>query len=192
MNRRTATVLVDALFVLLLVLVVQPHKPKMLSEPVVELFAPLIVGARWPDKYRADVDLWVKGPSDKPVGYSRKVGTYSNLWQDERGGSNMPERYELIRFHQALDGEYVVNIHLYSNTGGYDRLPVDVAVWSRTSARGYDKLWEGRVQFSETKEELTVVRFVLREEVLVPGSVHNTQVALRATTPSRLREELDE
>ena len=30
----------------------------------------VVVEARWPDGSEADVDLWVQGPGDVPVGYS--------------------------------------------------------------------------------------------------------------------------
>lgn len=181
MNRRVATVLVDALFLLLLVLVVLPHEPDAEEETAVDLFAPLLVGARWPDGAYTDVDLWVRGPGDHPVGYSRHRGTYASLLRDDLGEMREDPawRYELAAFSRFPDGEYVVNVHAYNDVGG--RLPLDVRVdlWSRTPEEGYRHIWSGSARLTHLGQEVTVVRFRVSGGEPVPGSFNDVHTPLR-------------
>ena len=45
----------------------------------------VIVELRWAPEIDADVDLWVQGPGDVPVGYSNKSGRVFNLLRDDVG-----------------------------------------------------------------------------------------------------------
>ena len=63
----------------------------------------------------ADVDLWVQGPGDIPVGYSNKGGALFNLLRDDLGKtldlSSINHESAYSRGNQA--GEYVINAHAY-------------------------------------------------------------------------------
>src|ERR1700732_945496 len=50
----------------------------------------VIVELRWAPEIDADVDLWVQGPGDVPVGYSNKGGAIFNLVRDDLGHSADP------------------------------------------------------------------------------------------------------
>src|SRR5262245_27488074 len=50
----------------------------------------VIVELNWPPSYDDDVDLWVQGPGDVPVGYSNKSGMIFNLLRDDLGHSGDP------------------------------------------------------------------------------------------------------
>src|SRR5713226_1834152 len=45
----------------------------------------VIIELRWDRTIDADVDLWVQGPGDVPVGYSNKGGAIFNLVRDDLG-----------------------------------------------------------------------------------------------------------
>lgn len=179
MNRRVATVFIDALLLFLLVLVILPHEPAPRATPTVDLFAELIVGARWPDGTKADVDLWVRAPGGHPIGYSRTRGEASSLtWDDVGVIDEPPWRYEAAIVREARDGEYVVNLHLYLNKGAELPIPVEVVAW-RKLPNEVSEIWSGRAELLHQGQEITVVRFELRDGRLLPGSAHDAHLALR-------------
>lgn len=132
----------------------------------------IIVEARWPDDLDADVDLWVKAPGDKAVGYSQQSGVTFDLLRDdlgfERDGTGL--NYEFAFSRGAPAGGYVVNLHLYSSRAAGE-IPVTVVV---ALARGGKpvKLFTGTRILRAVGQEITVLRFELdaRGQVL-PGSI---------------------
>jgi hypothetical protein len=74
-------------FVLMTVLMMTVMNPPAKSSEADGVPAPgnVIIEAQWPDKLDADVDLWVQGPGDRPVGYSNKSGRLFNLLRDDLG-----------------------------------------------------------------------------------------------------------
>ncbi len=181
MNRRVATVFIDALFLLLLVLVILPHQPEISRDtPSVDLFSEIIIGARWEDGSNVDVDLWVRAPGGKPVGYSKTRGHLASLaWDDVGNVDSPPWRYEAALIRSAPDGEYIVNLHFY-RAYSYDvRMPVTVAVW-RKLPEGEMEIWSGKVVLTSVGQEITVVRFRLSNKQLVPGSIHDRYQCLRS------------
>ena len=90
----------------------------------------VVIEARWPDGIDADVDLWVQGPGDVPVGYSNKGGQLFNLLRDDLGSqADATElNYEVAYSRGVAGGDYTVNLHLYRNTAGQYPVPVTVVV----------------------------------------------------------------
>jgi hypothetical protein len=88
----------------------------------------VVVEARWADGLRSDIDLWVQGPGDQPVGYSRKSGAVFDLLRDDLGVSRdlTDLNYEFAFSRGAPAGEYAVNLHLYGTKG--ETLPITVTV----------------------------------------------------------------
>jgi hypothetical protein len=72
---------------------------------------------RWPDAADTDVDLWVQGPGDVPVGYSNKGGRLFNLLRDDLGLQSDAAKinYESSFSRGIVEGEYVINVHLYKS-----------------------------------------------------------------------------
>ena len=148
----------------------------------------VMIEASWPPDLDTDVDLWVQGPGDVPVGYSNKSGGLFNLLRDDLGkvmdvsGLN----YEVAYARGVLPGEYVVNLHLYRNVAG--RLPVPVKVLISTKERADAPLKQLLVTDVELKregQELTVFRFKLDAKGrLLAGTVNNLQKALRSGVKS--------
>src|SRR5215472_1626588 len=88
----------------------------------------VIVDIHWGDTFDADVDLWVQGPGDVPVGYSNKAGMIFNLLRDDLGHSGDPNsmNYEIAYGRGHWPGEYVVNAMLYRSRDR--KLPVNTTV----------------------------------------------------------------
>lgn len=177
MNRRTATVLVDALFLVLLVLILLPHSPPGEDDP--DLLDRLVIEARWPDGFPADVDLWVRGPGDPgAVGYSRRQGPLLSLVRDDLGKGPGEERRELALAREIPDGDWIVNLHLFRNDQAPEPVPVTVTLWQRRDD-GFAVLWRGSVVLESTGQEITAVRWSTADGVLLPGSIHDTTIAIR-------------
>lgn len=186
------TVFRDVLLLALLgfvaiVIILLPHlRPP--GEAVETVIPPgnVIVEAHWPDGLRADVDLWVQAPADAPVGYSNMGAQVFNLLRDDLGGRNdaSGRNYEVTYSRGIPEGEYTVNLHMYSNADNAFPVRVEVAVLTKSGQNKPSKrLLETEVELLGTGQEMTVFRFELTEDgQLVPGSVHDTPRALRAST----------
>ena len=76
----------------------------------------VIVELTWPPKIDADVDLWVQGPGDVPVGYSDKSGMIFNLLRDDLGHPGDPNsmNYE-VAYVSLQDGKGQVQEILQSD-----------------------------------------------------------------------------
>lgn len=144
----------------------------------------VIVEVRWPDELDTDVDLWVEGPGDVPVGYSNKGGKLFNLLRDDLGRrSDATElNYEVSYSRGILAGEYAVNVHLYRNLSRQLPVPATiVASVKRSSMESARQLVATKVALGREGQELTVFRFRLDADGnLVPGSVHSLFKPLRA------------
>ena len=108
--------------VILMLSHLNPPKENSLVDPA----GNIIVQITWPEQKPADVDLWVQGPQDNPVGYSNKSGIVFNLLRDDLGRRNdlTPLNYEFAFSRGLPDGEYIINVHLYSSSGA--PLPIEV------------------------------------------------------------------
>ncbi|MFQ5624343.1 MAG: hypothetical protein ACE5FS_13225 [Paracoccaceae bacterium] len=142
----------------------------------------LYVQAVWAPGLDTDVDLWVRAPDDRPVGYSAKDGRIFNLLRDDLGrkGPEDTSNFEVAFSRGAPAGEYVVNLHLYSDRERVYPLPVDVEVSLRGAGGKLTTVSKTRVTLTHIGQEITVIRFRLdRRGRLVTGSRHNLQIALR-------------
>jgi len=188
MNEDTSTVFLDAVMLALLgfvamVVIMLPHLNPPTREQEAESAGNVTVEVRWADGLTSDVDLWVKGPGDAPVGYSRKSGRLFDLLRDDLGISRdiTDLNYEFAFSRGAPAGEYVVNLHLYGT--GHDTPPIDVlvVVSVRNPVSG-DMTTVGAktVALHFRGEEVTVLRFTLDNHAhVVPGSVHDLPMPLR-------------
>lgn len=147
----------------------------------------VIVELRWPDSLNTDVDLWVKGPRDVPVGYSNQGGLIFNLLRDDLGhrddASNV--NYEVAYSRGRPAGEYTVNVHLYRNASGKTPVPVSViASLKKDPQTSAIPLVQSNLSLEHINQEITAFRFRLTEKGdLIPGSIHNLPKELRAAAP---------
>lgn len=144
----------------------------------------VVVELRWPDAVDADVDLWVQAPGDGPVGYSNKGGRVFNLLRDDLGFANDPGtlNYEVAYSRGRPGGEYVINVHLYTNKS--QRYPVECEVtigMKKLSGSGLKRIAYKKVRLVEMGQEMTIMRFKLDDKGdLVSGSLHDVPMMLRS------------
>ena len=82
---RDVTLLALSGFVAIVLLLLPWLNLKTKHEVVKEPVGSVIIELFWPKDIDADLDLWVKGPNDGPVGYSKPSGLEFNLLRDDRG-----------------------------------------------------------------------------------------------------------
>jgi hypothetical protein len=168
------------------VILLLPHinPPGVKSADAMDPPGNVIVEVRWPDELDTDVDLWVEGPGDVPVGYSNKGGKLFNLLRDDLGRrSDATElNYEVSYSRGIVAGEYTVNVHLYRNLSRQLPIPATiVASVKRSSMESARQLVSTKVALGREGQELTVFRFRLDADGnLQPGSVHSLFKPLRA------------
>lgn len=182
-------------FMLIALLAVSPKKKEEIKKDEVKSAGDMMVEIHWPDKLDIDIDLWGKAPDDeRPVGYSNRAGKIFNLLRDDLGKSNdsTDRNFEMLYARGLPAGEYIINLHYYKNKesqGTVPEVPVDVVI--STKAGGPDKSYGGMKQIITRKavlrvegEEITVVRFVLKEDgELDQDSVNDFYEELRTWQP---------
>lgn len=169
-----------------MVIMLLPHLGKARLEPQ-EHIAPghLIVEMHWPDDMDVDVDLWVKGPQDPPVGFYNPDGKYFNLLRDDRGAANdsSGQNYEVSYRRGIAAGDYLVNVHMYGAWLEPRPVPVTVVVSVRRHDDDLRQLLRTELLLSRHNQEETAIRFRLTAEgELISDSV-NTLKRLLVTAP---------
>jgi hypothetical protein len=183
---RDVIMLALAGFVMIVMLLLPHVNPRAANEHETQSPGNVMVELRWPDHIDADVDLWVEGPGDSPVGYSNKDGSVFNLLRDDLGrDSDLTDlNYEFSYSRGVPSGEYTVNVHLYRNGGHHFPLPVTIAVSVKgTNGSSSQRLLNTKLDLLREGQETTVFRFQLDEDGdLIAGSVHDLPRALRSRT----------
>jgi hypothetical protein len=127
----------------------------------------VMIEAHWDGTLDTDVDLWVQGPGDVPVGYSNKGGGLFNLLRDDLGKQMdlSGENYEVSYSRGLIAGEYTVNLHLYRNRSSMQSVPVKVVA---SVKRGPNKISKqilvSDVVLDREGQEKTVFRFRLDKD----------------------------
>lgn len=123
----------------------------------------LLFEMTWESRRNIDMDLWVRDPAGRWVGFSSKSSPLCNLLRDDLGnvladrrfGENIEHTY--CRGSQAGD-TYVVNVHVYSDkeTGAQPGSPLSSPVMVRVRV-----LWSPT--FQSDKRVILDVRFEVDE-----------------------------
>ena len=168
----------DALFNLLgvlvffiLTLIAQVNPPATDFNPPGQL----VTTASWPAG-AIDVDLWLTGPDDEPIGFSRPKGKVWNLLRDDLGTANdpTPQNMEFASTRGLPDGEYAINVRCFGCAG---KVPLTVNVEARLADVGL--IWRGSVELVRDKHEKTAIRFRVRDGKVVPGSQNQVYKQMR-------------
>jgi hypothetical protein len=171
-----------------LVIIMLPHiNPPLKKDEAKSIDPPgnVIVEARWDDKVDADVDLWVQGPEDVPVGYSNLSGQLFSLLRDDIGKRNDASdlNYENTYSRGIRPGEYIVSLHMYFNRANVWPIKAKVLVSlvkMRGTTRYTEQILVSDVKLTRLGEEKTVFRFKLdKDGNLVKSSVNATEKLLR-------------
>lgn len=141
----------------------------------------LAVDITWPDGNNADVDLWVQAPGDRAVGYAAKDGKIFNLVRDDLGSLNdsTEHNFERACARGLPDGEYVVNVDLFSRNNEEGPVPVVVVVSAVNPASALMAQLLTKTVTLKDKGEVTVFRFQMRKGEMVMGSINVIPKALK-------------
>lgn len=172
-------------FVAIAVLMLPHLHPPTEGQSIAKPAGNMVVEARWPDGQDVDVDLWVLAPGDKPVGYTSKHGTVFDLLRDDLGteADSTGLNYEFAFCRGLPDGEYVVNVHWYSDkhaAGAVVVVRVVVTITPALQGRTPIQVTSKDITLRHVGEQITVVRFTLDGGEIAPGSVHDLPKKLRS------------
>ena len=158
-----------------MVIMLLPHisKPKEESE---EHDPPgnVVVEIHWPNELPVDVDLWVKGPDDVPVGFWNQGSQFFNLLRDDLGleGDASARNYEVSYSRGIRAGEYIVNVHMYGQVPAGVVIPVRIIVSVKTTYDSLRQILATSIDLHRRNQEETAFKFRLTKEGdLVTGSV---------------------
>lgn len=177
-----------AVFLVVAVLMLMHFNEQKQKNKETDIHSPgtVMVEAFW--KEDADVDVWVKSPNDIPVGYSRKSGKFFDLLRDDLGRKYEKAaslHHENVYSRNAPEGEYIVNLHMYSNFESA-QFPIEVEVVVqvvKTMGDNYSpitRILRTKIPLTKLAEEVTVVRFRLDTDAnIVPDSINHEQMPLR-------------
>jgi len=162
---------IDVLFCMLIVVLFM-ISPDVKQKEILDPPGQLSVFTSWGNLRGDDVDTWMFGPDFKaPVGYDHKDSPVCTLVKDDLGIDADPSNFENIFCRVTPDGEYIINVYSYNVA----HFPTDVYV---KVILEHEVLFEEKVTLTSAKEEITVIRFKLKDGVLVPESVHKTPISL--------------
>jgi hypothetical protein len=145
----------------------------------------VIVEITWDKAIDADVDLWVQGPGDVPVGYSNKSGMIFNLVRDDlgRGGDPNSMNYEVAYGRGHWAGEYVVNVMLYRSRDRKIPVPVVAKVSLQGEKGQVRQVVQSNVELAFEGQETTVFRFKLDQKgQFIADSLNRFHKSLRAAS----------
>ncbi len=121
----------------------------------------------WDKDINVDVDTWVKAPGDTPVGYSNLNGRVFNLVRDDLGShADLTDMNYEVAFSRGIPaGEWIINLHWYSNSAGVTEVPVKILITLKKVDDGTGKgaplkVLSKHVTLSSVGQELTVIRFL--------------------------------
>ena len=141
----------------------------------------------WDKAIDADVDLWVQGPGDVPVGYSNKSGVIFNLVRDDLGRSGDPNsmNYEVSYGRGHWPGEYAVNAMLFRSRDRKFPVGVQVKVSQQDQKGQVRQVLQSNIELAFEGQETTVFRFRLDEKGdFIADSMNRIHKNLRAAGSS--------
>jgi len=189
-DRRTSTTFLDVVFLILSVMtaaimILIPHINPVGENQKITMKNPgsIAVEMIW-DQGDIDIDLWVKAPGDRPVGYSNLSGKVFNLLRDDLGDSSDITRlnYENAYTRGMPDGKYIINVHAYANRAKKWPVNVLIRVWEINGNRS-NTAFVRRTKLLFLGQEITVLGFRVVNGRIDRGSEDDTQVYLRSYTP---------
>lgn len=164
---------------LLVILILLPKQPEQAAEDAQRARGNIRVEVFWPDDYNVDIDTWGKAPGQVPIGYSNMNGPVLNLVRDDLGNyADISGRNYEIMFSRGLpQGEWIFNIHWFSNAGNKTSVPVTVLISithddSAGTKERPKQIVSTKLTLTTQGEEQTVIRFNLDHDGnLIPDSL---------------------
>lgn len=181
MNKTYLIAFLDLLLGMLMMVLLMVNPKAEESKEIINPPGNIIVTATWPEG-ESDVDLWIKGPTDEvPVGYSNKNSTLFDLLRDDLGeesDGSLGINYENAYAKGMPDGEYIVNIHAFGVKVFPLGVSVEIAV-RPTYNRPTQVVALEKVRITYPGQEITIIRFKVKDGHVDLGSIHKTPIQLR-------------
>lgn len=139
----------------------------------------------WDKDTNVDIDTWVKAPGDTPVGYSNLNGRVFNLVRDDLGSyADLTEMNYEVAFSRGIPaGEWVINLHWFSNAQGAVEVPVKVLITMKKDDADQSKgspltIMSKHVVLRRVGQELTIIRFTTDKERNVDTNSFSTDLMM--------------
>lgn len=175
---------IDMLLCLVCGLVVMLTPPLKKDDATDKPICQLAVDLSWDATLETDIDLWVRGPRTRPIGYSNKNGPIFDHVRDDVGTmiAGKPDQTNSERICARIlpDGQYVVNAHLFDLDGAPLPVEVHLQVIKFEVFDGTSEVWiDKTVNLEGPKQELTIIRFVLQDGKIDQNSINDIPTPLR-------------
>jgi len=176
------------------ILLLLPKHPEEAQNAQARSRGNIRVEVMWPDDYNVDIDTWGKAPGTiASVGYSNKNGNILNLLRDDLGiyADVSGRNYEIMHSRGLPAGEWIFNIHWFSNAAGKAQVSVDVIITitkddSSKSKERPQQIVATKLVLTRVGEEQTVIRFKLDDKGdIIPNSMTSLFVPIRSATSGR-------
>ena len=149
---------------------------QVLEKTNVKTSAEFLIMVTWDKESPADVDVWVRDPMDNVVCFKNRQNGLMHLDRDDTGkksdtvifgGSEVvvKENREVVSIRGIIPGEYIVNLHLYSD---YNTAPVDVEV-RLDKINPFATEMKKNVTLKSRGDEVTAFRFNVDDDGSVFG-----------------------
>lgn len=171
-----------SLFVIAFLLINPIAKSGTIDPPVI-----MIVEMEWDDDSTYDIDLHIKGPDGNTVYYGYKNNGYITLKRDDLGIVNdsftvngertvVKRNYEVTTMTVLPDGDYIINVHFFSNRTGAS----EVVRLKMTGIQPFAVHYEGEALLA-TRQEKTMIVFQV-----VDGVIKNIRTDINVNLRTRV------
>ncbi len=168
--RRSRTVFIDLLFLLVLVMLVTMIVKEPILKSEIERPAEFLIELTWDNDSGSDIDLWFREPGGNRVSYQQKQNGVYSLDRDDLGQFNdtvhLPDgsiriiklNREILTMRGWVPGVYTVNVFAY--TAIEPEIPTRI-IWYRLNP--FKILIEREILLTEKGQEVTAVSLTLDE-----------------------------
>jgi len=175
-----------ALFALSFILI-NPSK----QDKNVEVKAEFIITVTWPNDLNNDVDTYVEDPQGRLVAFMRReeglmhldrddVGKFNDVLSTPFGDVEYNENREVVTLRGTVEGEYVVNVHMYMQRDSEATTPVRIQL---DKINPFQIITVKDVTLDITGSEKTAFRFTVDKDGEVSDINHLPKTLTNQVTP---------
>ena len=175
-----------ALFALSFILI-NPSK----QDKNVEVKAEFIITVTWPNDLNNDVDTYVEDPQGRLVAFMRReeglmhldrddVGKFNDILSTPFGDVEYNENREVVTLRGTIEGEYVVNVHMYMQRSQEPSTPVRIQL---DKINPFQIVTVKDVVLDITGSEKTAFRFTVDKEGEVSDINYLSKTLTREAAP---------